>query len=181
MALSILGGHGARGVDHIGLTVPDLDQAVAFFVDVLGATAALRHGPYPSSPDAPTQFGRPENSAAVGIAMVRLGGLNVELLEFHSPSASNRRPRPDEAGGHHLALYVDDLEGTVESLRAAGLHVFGAPMALPGPESGPDARFIFFRAPWGLVLELVSYSGGKSYQQGSPEILNDARTQPRLR
>ena len=27
---------GLRGVDHIGITVPDMEQATAFFVDVLG-------------------------------------------------------------------------------------------------------------------------------------------------
>ena len=27
---------GLRGVDHIGITVPDIEQATAFFVDVLG-------------------------------------------------------------------------------------------------------------------------------------------------
>ena len=27
---------GLRGVDHVGITVPDIEQATAFFVDVLG-------------------------------------------------------------------------------------------------------------------------------------------------
>ena len=27
---------GLRGVDHVGITVPNMEQATAFFVDVLG-------------------------------------------------------------------------------------------------------------------------------------------------
>jgi len=36
---------GARAVHHIAYTVPDLEQAVSFFVDVIGAELAYRLGP----------------------------------------------------------------------------------------------------------------------------------------
>jgi len=42
---------GLRGTDHIGFTVPDIDQAVAFFVDVIGLRAFLRTGPFQSDGD----------------------------------------------------------------------------------------------------------------------------------
>ncbi len=32
---------GLRGIEHVGLTVPDLDAAVRFFVDVLGCAPLL--------------------------------------------------------------------------------------------------------------------------------------------
>ncbi|OYU82830.1 MAG: glyoxalase, partial [Burkholderiales bacterium PBB5] len=32
---------GVRGIDHIGITVPDLDQGVAFFRDVIGCQEAF--------------------------------------------------------------------------------------------------------------------------------------------
>ena len=35
-----------RGVDHIGITVPDLDAAQAFFTDILGCRRALAFGPF---------------------------------------------------------------------------------------------------------------------------------------
>jgi catechol 2,3-dioxygenase-like lactoylglutathione lyase family enzyme len=176
-----LTGAGVRGLDHVGLTVPDLDQAVRFCCDVLGATELFRHGPYPASPDAPRQFGRPADSWVVGIAMLRFGAGNLELLQIESPSASTAPPRPDDAGGHHLAVYVDDLDTAVEAARRSGVEVFGEPMPLPGPEAGEGARFVFLRAPWGLVLELVSYPAGKAFEQyaGSPG-LHDPRGLPLL-
>jgi catechol 2,3-dioxygenase-like lactoylglutathione lyase family enzyme len=170
-----LTGHGLRGLDHVGLTVPDLDQAVAFFVDMVGARELFRHGPYGGGPDTPRQFGRPADSRVAGIAMLRLDDLNLELLQFHSPTASRTRPRPDEAGGHHLALYVDDLDGALETCRAAGLDILGSPMDLPGPESGPGARFVFVLAPWGLVVELVTYPQGKVWLHEHPGDLVDPR------
>ena len=36
---------GARNVDHVAFTVPDLRRAVAFFVDVLGAETIYWEGP----------------------------------------------------------------------------------------------------------------------------------------
>ncbi|WP_349453484.1 VOC family protein [Nonomuraea sp. B19D2] len=33
-------------VDHLGITVPDLDEAIAFFVDVFGFDVVLQAGPY---------------------------------------------------------------------------------------------------------------------------------------
>ena len=36
---------GIRGVDHIGVTVPDIDQGVKFFSEVMGCKEAFRFGP----------------------------------------------------------------------------------------------------------------------------------------
>jgi catechol 2,3-dioxygenase-like lactoylglutathione lyase family enzyme len=34
-----------RSVDHIGITVPDIEQATAFFVDVLGCNMGFKRRP----------------------------------------------------------------------------------------------------------------------------------------
>ena len=36
---------GLRGTDHIGFTVPDLEQAVDFFVNVIGCELSYELGP----------------------------------------------------------------------------------------------------------------------------------------
>ncbi len=41
-----MGVPGLRGVDHIGFTVPDLDQATHFLVDVLGCEYLYSLGPF---------------------------------------------------------------------------------------------------------------------------------------
>src|SRR4051812_41589870 len=40
---------GVAGVDHVGITVPDLNQAVEWFEDILGAVAPLSFGPFAGS------------------------------------------------------------------------------------------------------------------------------------
>src|SRR3989337_3001546 len=37
---------GLVGVDHVGITVPDIDQAVAWFQDVMGCSTPLTFGPF---------------------------------------------------------------------------------------------------------------------------------------
>lgn len=167
---------GFRAIDHIGLTVPDLDAAIRFFVDLLGAEEFFRHGPYgPSGEQSRHQFDRHPDSIVEGIAMVRLGPMNIELLQYSSPDQRTQGPGTSDAGGHHIAFYVDDLDDSAERLRSAGVEVLGDPMPLPGPESGPDGRFIFFRTPWGLFLELVTYPSGKAYEGTTDRRLFDPR------
>lgn len=158
-----------RRVDHVGLVVPDLDAAVDFFVTVFGGTCELRHGPYRGVPDDPgfqmRQFARHPGTEVEGIALVRVAGTVLELLQFTAPDQCREVPRTSDLGGHHVAFYVDDIDRAVKHLRAHGVRVLGDPMPLPGPESGDGARFVFALTDWGLALELVTYPNGKAYQK----------------
>ena len=66
-----------------------------------------------------------------------------------------------------MAFYVADLDRAVVQLRAASVEVLGDPLAMAGPEAGPGARFVYFRAPWGMFFELVSYPSGKAYESSA--------------
>ena len=168
---------GVRAVDHVGFSVPDLDQAVDFFTVVLGAVEVLRHPPFPPSGDvAVRQFARHPDSSVEGIVMLRLGLVNIELIQYSSPDQNTHFPSTSDFGGHHLALYVDDLAASVDHLRSVGVEVLGEPMNLRGPEAGDGAQFIYFRAPWGLFCELVSYPTGKAYETTSQYLLFDPRS-----
>jgi len=167
---------GIRTIDHVGFSVPDLDEAVDFFVTVLGAEEVLRHGSLPPNPEVSVrQFARHPASALQGISMLRLGPLTIELIQYSSPDQRTDWPSTSDFGGHHLALYVDDLDAAVADLRSAGVDVLGDPMDLRGPEAGAGARFIYFRAPWGLFCELVSYPSGKAYEASTDRRLFDPR------
>ncbi len=158
---------GLRGIDHVGLTVPDLEQAIAFFTGVFGATVLFRHGAY--APDAQVNvqnFARPASIEVAGIAMIRIGDRQIELLAYRGGSRQEVWPATSDLGGHHLSFYVDDLDSAVTALRAAGVEVLGDPLPMGGPESGPGNRFVYLRAPWGMFLELVTYPTGKAVDRG---------------
>ena len=70
-------------------------------------------------------------------------------------------PRNSDVGGHHVALYVDDLDAAVAYLREQGVRVLGRADGELGAHEGQ--RWVYFLAPWGMQFELVSYPDGKAY------------------
>jgi catechol 2,3-dioxygenase-like lactoylglutathione lyase family enzyme len=158
---------GLRGVDHIGITVPDIEQATAFFVDVLGCE--LLYEREPPVDDAPRdRLGVPAGSRIRAVRFLRCAnGANIELFEFYSPDQREEFPRPSDVGIQHLALYVDDLDAAVEHLRLHEVNLMSGPNPLPGPEAGEDNRFIYARTPWGLTVELISYPAPMAYEKHS--------------
>lgn len=154
---------GLTRLDHVGLTVPDLDQADEFFVGLLGCERMYELGPFAHDDDWMTrQLGVAADTVMRRLRFYRLGGQAVfEVFEYDAREQSADVPRNSDVGGHHVAFYVDDLDAAVAHLRAAGVEVMGEPVRSSGPSEGQ--RWVYFRAPWGLQLELVSYPHGKAY------------------
>lgn len=163
----------SRGVDHIGLTVPDMEQAVQFFTGVLGFEEFYTHGPYEDleGDSQSVYFDRHPRARTVEIRMLRTRNLNLELLQFEAPDQAQRMPKTSDWGSAHIALYVEDMAQAVDSLRAHDAQVLGGPLPLPGPEAGAGAEFCFFLTPWGQPLELISYPEGKAYESGTSRRL----------
>ncbi|WP_272948389.1 VOC family protein [Ornithinimicrobium sufpigmenti] len=163
----------SRGIDHIGLTVPDMEQAVQFFTGLLGFEDFYAHGPYEDL-DGDSQtvyFDRHPRARTVQIRMLRTRNLNLELLQFESPDQVRRMPKTSDWGSAHIALYVEDMAKAVAYLRAQDVEVLGGSLPLPGPETGTNAEFCFFLTPWGQPLELISYPHGKAYERDTSRRL----------
>ncbi|MFI9307382.1 VOC family protein [Streptomyces triculaminicus] len=163
---------GVRAVHHIAFTVPDLDEAVAFFTDVLGAETAYRTGPI-SDPDPDGDWMRRQLGvdprATAHIAMLRLGPtLNLELFQYSGPGRRRQMPRNSDWGGHHLALWTDDFDAGVRHLTATpGVRMLGEPQQVgEGPIRG--TRWVYFTTPWGQHLELVHAPDHQPYQDHTP-------------
>lgn len=159
---------GMRGIDHIGITVPDLDEAQGFLVDVLGAVHVYTLGPKQSDDEwMSTHLGVHPRTVIREIRFYRLGdGSNIETFQYESADGQAPQPRNSDIGGHHLAVYVDDMDAALEHLRAHGVDIMGEPTASAGPALGQ--RWVYFRSPWGMQFELVSFPGGKAYEADAP-------------
>lgn len=156
---------GLRRVDHIGFTVPDLAAARRWLVDVLGCEYLYSLGPFERDgawmaehldvdPDARMQR----------LHFFRLGGQAIfEVFQYSAPHQRRHGPRNSDVGGHHVALYVDDIDAAVVYLRGRGVRVLGEPTVSTGPSEGQ--RWVYFLAPWGMQFELVSYPGGKAFDR----------------
>ena len=158
---------GLCGVDHVGITVPNMEQATAFFVDVLGCELLYEREP-PGDDSPRDRLGVPAGSRIQAVRFLRCAnGANIELFEFSSPDQREEFPRPSDVGIQHLAIYVDDLDAAVEHLRHHEVNLMSGPNPLPGPEAGEGNRFIYARTPWGLTVELISYPAPMAYEQHS--------------
>lgn len=156
---------GLRGTDHIGFTVPDMDEAIAFFVDVLGCEPFYELGPFQAEDDwMETHLNVHPRAVMRRLKFLRCGnGSNFELFEYQAPDQRRTPPRNSDVGGHHLALYVDDIGAAVAYLRGKGIRILGEPtVRTAGPSAGQS--WVYFLSPWGMQLELVSFPGGKGYE-----------------
>ncbi|KRF34812.1 VOC family protein [Nocardioides sp. Soil805] len=162
---------GLRRIDHVGFTVPDLEQAHRFLVDVLGCEYLYSLGPF-SHPDEGDDWMTRHLAVHPDAVMVenrwfRLSGETLfEVFHYSSPDQQAQPPRNSDVGGHHVALYVDDLDAAIDHLRTAGVEVLDGPTASRGPAEGN--RWIYFRSPWGMQFELVSAPGGKRWDRENP-------------
>ena len=155
---------GLRRVDHIGFTVPDLEQAHAFLVEVLGFEHMYDNGPFRHDDDWMATHLAVHPRAEMRNRFYRhTSETLLEVFEYSAPDQRNEPPRNSDVGGHHVALYVDDLDAAVDHLRAAGVEVLAGPTASTGP--GEGNRWIYFRSPWGMQFELVSYPRGKAFDR----------------
>lgn len=159
---------GIRGIDHIGITVPDLDQAERFLVDVLGARHIYTLGAKQADDDwMQVTLGVHPRTVIREIRFYRLGnGSNIETFHYESADGQAPQPRNSDIGGHHLALYVDDMDAAIEHLRAHHVEIMGEAVASAGAALGQ--RWLYFRSPWGMQFEFVSFPEGKAYEARAP-------------
>jgi len=162
------------GMHHIGITVPDIEEGITFFQAVFGAIEIFRTGPFDVDQDfMKNKLGASSDSKIRGLVFLRCGnGTSVELFEYTGDKAPRPR-RSSEVGGMHLCFEVEDVYACAERLRAQGLEMLDGPNLV---ETGPLAGFnwIYFRAPWGLMLEVASFER-LGYEENSPYRLWRAR------
>ena len=125
-------------VDHIGIAVRSLEEAIRVYSEGLGMGVAAVE-------DVPEQKTR--------VALIPVGESRIELLEAtgdDSPVARFIARRGE--GIHHVCLEVDDLAAAITRLKSAGIR-----MVDPEPRKGAGGCMVAFvhpSAPGGVLLEL---------------------------
>lgn len=158
---------GLKNMDHVGFTVPDLEQAVSFFKAHFDYELAYEFGPFASDDDWMKKHLNVDERAVIKkIAVLTGSNVNLEIFEYDSNIERNvALPKNSDIGGHHLAFYVHDINAAVAYLNSHNIEVLGEPTVMTeGPSAGES--WVYFMAPWGMQLELVSYPNGKAYEKG---------------
>ena len=157
---------GVRGMDHVGITVPDIAEARAWFEDVIGCWTPLKFGPFSDPTGTFMQDLLEVHPRAVipEINVLRCGtGSNIELFEYEAPDQDKRLARNSDFSGHHLAFYVEDIDVAVAYMEAKGVRKFLGPFPVTGgPAAGQSINY--FQAPFGTYVELISYPDGMAYE-----------------
>lgn len=124
-------------VAHIGVAVSDLDEAAAFYRDVLG----LEPSP-------------PETADGAKIVSVTLGDVQVELLTPEAPDSPIAKFLAKRGPGiHHICYRVPDLEHALARCRTQGYRLVDET-----PRAGAGGRRVAFlhpKATAGILLELT--------------------------
>lgn len=164
---------GVRGVNHIGLTVPDINEAETFFSDVLGCEKATSFGPFRDDTGTFMQDLLDVDPRAVvnQITLMRCGfGSNIELFSYDAPDQKTVRPRNSDIGGHHIGFYVDDIDAAAAYFKDKGIRTLMGPFPVnEGPASGQSVLYFF--APWGLQMEAISFPKGMAYEKDGGPVL----------
>jgi catechol 2,3-dioxygenase-like lactoylglutathione lyase family enzyme len=162
----------ARGIDHVGLTVSDIENAGKFLIDGLGAEFIYEmlsaDDPPLEGPAVERLVRLPAGAKINVIRMYKMGtGPGIELFQYTTP---DQRPpaRGCDFGWQHVALYVDDMEAVAARAMAAGAERLNPAWSLMNAESGAGNSFCFLIAPFGALVELISYPTAQSYESGTP-------------
>ena len=129
-----------RGIHHLGVAVDDLDQAVATYERLFGATVESREMLV---------------DQGVSAASVLLGGDRIELLEPTGGDTPVGRFISQRGPGlHHVAYEVDDVAAVLSELRSAGAELIDTQ-----PRRGlygMQIAFVHPHAVHGVLTEVVS-------------------------
>ena len=127
-----------RGVHHIGLTVPDLEQARAFFCDVLGFDEVRGVPAYPA-------------------IFVSDGAILLTLWRAADPLKARPFDRRTNIGLHHLSLAVSDDAALERAWEKVSAHADVVVDAAPGPISpGSVTRHFLVFIPGGIRIEFAT-------------------------
>ena len=126
-------------IAHIGIAVDELDRIVPFYRDLLGLPEVEL-----------------DDSDGARIAGFTAGDSLVELLEADAPDSPIAKFVAKRGPGiHHICFAVDDLNGTLERCRRAGIKLID-----DVPRLGAEGKRIAFLHPSstaGVLVELTEH------------------------
>lgn len=130
-------------IDHVGIAVPDLDEAIRFYRDVLGLE--LYHQEVNESQGVHEAMMRPPGGGT---------GTAVQLLAPLGPDTTIGKFLARKGPGvQQVAYRVSDIDAATDALRAKGLRVM-YDKAVPGTANS-RANFVHPKDAGGVLIELV--------------------------
>ncbi|WP_323710875.1 VOC family protein [Mammaliicoccus lentus] len=161
----------SRGINHIGLTVPNIEDATKFFKEGLDGKIAYDSQKKDESPRDGEHvehiLGLEEGAKIIKKRMMVFGnGPNIEMFEFQDA----KQAKPDslqDVGFTHISFYVDDFEKAFEQIQKAGGEPISQPHDNTKYEDTAGNKTVYVKAPWGSLIELQTVPEGFYYPSDS--------------
>jgi methylmalonyl-CoA/ethylmalonyl-CoA epimerase len=131
-------------IDHIGVAVPDLDEAIAFYRDTFGIVSVHDET-------------NEEQGVREAMLVVGDGATMIQLLAPLSPDSAIAKFLDQSGPGvQQVAFTVDDIQAVSATLRARGLRLlYDEPKR---GTSGSRVNFVHPKDAGGVLMELVQPS-----------------------
>ena len=131
-------------IDHIGVAVDDLDEAIALYEGRLGM---------------PVQHRETVEEQGVEAVLLGVGESHVELLRPLGPdTAVGRFLERSGPGLHHVAYGTDDIDAALVEVRGAGLRLIDEQPRIG--IRGSRVAFLHPKSTGGVLTELVEAAEG---------------------
>ena len=147
----------ATRIDHVSVTVSDMDRSVAFYCDLLGlersGTHHLTEEPIITMTNKPVVDMLVERLIAPGEP-----DLFVDLQQYVAPPGGVSNARLGDVAHSHISFLVDDMNEAVARLKAGGVEFVSEPVDFDLEDAGALSA-VFLYDPDGYVLELMHYKG----------------------
>ena len=128
-------------LDHVGVAVTDLEDAIALYTSVFGMRVTLRAG---------------NEQLGIVAAFLEIGGAEVELIAPTRGDSMVSKFLADRGPGlHHLAYAVPDIRKALADAKSQGLELIDEEPRI-GLHGVPIA-FIHPRSVGGVLTELVEH------------------------
>ena len=121
-----------KNILHVAIIASNYEVSKSFYVDVLGFEVIREN------------YRIDRNSYKLDL---KIGDSEIELFSF--PNSPKRPSYPEACGLRHLCFKVDDIEAAVNMLKDKGIETEEIRL-----DEYTNTRFVFFRDPDGLPLEL---------------------------
>jgi methylmalonyl-CoA/ethylmalonyl-CoA epimerase len=132
-------------IDHIGVAVEDLEEAIHLYRDRLGMAEQHRET---------------VEEQGVEAVLIEIGDSHVELLApLSSETPVGRFVERQGPGMHHVAYRTDDIEAALDAARSAGLRLIDEEPRIG--IRGSRVAFLHPKTTGGVLTELVQPAEGQ--------------------
>ncbi|MFD2629581.1 VOC family protein [Oceanobacillus kapialis] len=151
-----------RGIDHVGVTVPDIEEATTFLKKAFNAKISYDNKKLSDEPlqgeDVEKTLGLKKGAKVIHLRMLSFeNGSSMELFNFKN--TEQKEPViVSDLGVQHCAFYVNDVQQASKNFVEAGGELLTEPGELLGDAEDGAGDFVYGLTPWGMLIELLSYN-----------------------